>query len=695
MARSSVPWLLGLGALVFGILAVFLEPFRGFLIRNAEYYQIKLPLLGETGPAIVFDSTGNLTYLGTRSDGVEHFQNIFYAEDASGKNRFAPPVPIKHEKGSSIDATQSGAWCMQGTGDILPYTSRVTNISENCLSLRIARSQSAAPNAKLPVAVWLHGGGHALGSASDDLYDPSGLVRQAAEDGQPIIYVGINYRLGLFAFATSDALVKAKHTNVGLRDQRAALEWVRDNIEHFGGDPKRVTAIGQSVGASDIGLQLTAFGGKHDVPFQQAIMMSGAPGLNFNTKSSLVANNTAAVAEAVGCIKKGDSQSKETIQCLREVPAELLANVSVTASRTARPPFGEGFFFPTYDGDFLLDRPSQLLRAGKFTKGVPIIASWVSNEGAWYASPATSTDEEVLASFGLWLTGHSDATKAKLLELYPVEDFEGLVRPDYDGPISPQYYRAAQFTKDIWFTCPILDFTWQYVKNGGADVSQVRLYEHNTTRFTPALEVMGVPMWRVPHLSDIPYVLNNQHLGGGADNSAPQLELSKSISRDIVRYVNSGIPSKGDGPTTWPAAFAGLSKEELEKEFPSKISLQLLGGPYANTAVSVNRDDKETATTDAEQAVRWEKMFERCEFINSVKIFHNCDPAIGIDSYDDEFEFRAENSNPVWSPCFSGNDGHGDITKMDFAISATTKGKVASSLASDLSVDFGLIWEDC
>ncbi|KAI1652711.1 alpha/beta-hydrolase [Daldinia decipiens] len=618
MAGRAISIRFGLGALVFGLLAVFLKPFREFLLLNASRYNIQLPFLEQTFPVISIDHIREITYIGNYYNGVDHFQNIFYAEDTSGNNRFAPPVPIKHEKGSSIDATRSGAWCPQGTGDVLPFTSKVVNISENCLSLRIARPHGTAPDAKLPVMVWIHGGGHALGSASDVLYEPDGLVKQAAADRQPVIFVGINYRLGFFGFAASKALLDTKHTNAGVRDQRAALEWVRDNIESFGGDPLRVTAVGQSVGASDIALQLLAFGGKADVPFQQAIMISGSHGLNINTKSDLVVNNTEAVAKEVGCIKNGNSQSVETLQCLREAPFELLTNLSVTASRTARPPFGEAFFYPTYDNDFLIDRPSQLLHAGKFTRGIPVIASWVANEGAWYPPPTTSTDEDVLANFGLWLTGHSESTKAKLLELYPVEDFESMVRPEYDGPITAQYYRAAQLTKDLWFTCPVLDFAWQYVKNGGIEASQLRIYEHNATRFTPSYEMMGVPMWRVAHLSDIPYVLNIQRLGGGADNSVFQLELAKTMSRSIAKFVTSGSPDGGS--EGWPAAFDGVTEEEFKTDFPSRFTLKLFGGPHGNAVVSLRKGENEAASTAAEQAVKWEKLFERCEFINSEKV---------------------------------------------------------------------------
>lgn len=344
--------------------------------------------------------------------------------------------------------------------------------------------------------------------------------------------------------------------------------------------------------------------------------MSGGPGLNFNTESDLVANNTADIANQVGCVKDGDSQSAETVECLRKADANTLANLSVSASRAARPPFGEAYFFPTLDHDFIQDRPSQLMREGKFAKGVPIIASWVTNDGAWYAPPSTSTDEDVLGTFGLWLSNLSSSTKNKLLELYPVEDFEHMVRREYDGDISAQYYRAAQMNRDIWFTCPVLDFAWQYVRHGGSDLSQVRLFEHNATRFSPSYEKMGVPMWRVAHLSDIPYVLNSQRLEGGADNSPEHLDLAKNLSRAITHFVDSGSPEGGssDGKS-WPAAFADVTQKELSEDFPSKLTLLVSGGPHGTEAVTVAPGG--TPSTDAEHAVYWEKLFSRCEVINS------------------------------------------------------------------------------
>ena len=100
-------------------------------------------------------------------------------------------------------------------------------------------------------------------------------------------------------------------------------------------------------------------------------MMSGATGTNFNIMSSMVADNTAKVAKSVGCTS--DPDSEETVECLRNVPFEKLTDASVGLARQARPPFGELFFSPSYDGDYITDRPSVLLRKGDFVKGASLL----------------------------------------------------------------------------------------------------------------------------------------------------------------------------------------------------------------------------------------------------------------------------------------------------------------------------------
>lgn len=104
-------------------------------------------------------------------------------------------------------------------------------------------------------------------------------------------------------------------------------------------------------------------------------MMSGATGTNFNIMSDMAADNTAKAAKSVGCTQ--DQGSQEALDCLRNVPFNKLIDASVSLARQARPPFGELFFSPSYDGDYIPDRPSVLLRKGAFVKGFPTFLPFI------------------------------------------------------------------------------------------------------------------------------------------------------------------------------------------------------------------------------------------------------------------------------------------------------------------------------
>lgn len=154
MTNFKINLLFGVVAVAVSLIIAYYSQIHHHLLERAN-----IPILSASiFPPTVTDFTRNIRFIGSRTPGVEHFQNVFYAEEPTGQRRFAPPVPVSPPKGSIIDASKPGAWCPQGVGDILPFTSQVNNISENCLSLRIARPSGVQRDAKLPVAVWIHGG---------------------------------------------------------------------------------------------------------------------------------------------------------------------------------------------------------------------------------------------------------------------------------------------------------------------------------------------------------------------------------------------------------------------------------------------------------------------------------------------------------------------------------------------------------
>lgn len=343
--------------------------------------------------------------------------------------------------------------------------------------------------------------------------------------------------------------------------------------------------------------------------------MSGASGLNFNIMSDLVANNTATIAQTLGCTDDFDSAA--TTQCLRDIPLQKLTDESVSFARRLRPPFGELSFYPSYDGDYIQDRPSQLLKHGHFAKGIPLIASWVTNDGAWYPPPTVNDSVSAAASFATFVPGLTLASQQRILDAYPPSDFDHLVPAG--GFPTAQYYRAAQINRDLWFTCPVVDFTWHYARKGNA-VSDVRLYEFNTTRFGPVYEAIGVPFWRAAHLSDIPYVLNNDAVAGGADNSAPQRALSRRMSGSIAAFAHTGEPTASEGGDVlgdWPPAYEGSGQEELGREYPGQMNVRVIGGPYGDGNAAMQRGGV-GEVSGRQRAVEWERLFERCELLSSL-----------------------------------------------------------------------------
>jgi carboxylesterase type B len=153
------------------------------------------------------------------------------------------------------------------------------NVSEDCLYLNVIRPSNSSKKHRggLPVAVWIYGGGFSQGSGVDTRYNLSFIVQESVNLGQPMLGITLNYRLSAWGFLQGDQVRGSGDTNIGLRDQRLALQWIQENIASFGGDPEQVTIWGQSAGAGSVGMHIMAYNGRDDKLFRSAIMESGSP----------------------------------------------------------------------------------------------------------------------------------------------------------------------------------------------------------------------------------------------------------------------------------------------------------------------------------------------------------------------------------------------------------------------------------
>ena len=251
---------------------------------------------------------------GSEQGSISVWKGIPFAQPPTGLRRFRAPQPLEPWMGVR-EATAFGPMAPQvpeimgGIAGGADRAAKLPPMSEDCLSLNIWSPD--ADQERRPVMVWIHGGAFTLGSASDPWYDGTSFAVT-----HHIVVVTLNYRLGILGFVSLKDLAgeDAAYTgNCGLLDQIAALEWVRENIAAFGGDPDQVTVMGESAGAISIGT-LLGMPAAHGL-FQRAVLQSGA-GSDMTTRS-----RATKVAQAL-LAKLGLETSQ--LSALADVPLEAL-----------------------------------------------------------------------------------------------------------------------------------------------------------------------------------------------------------------------------------------------------------------------------------------------------------------------------------------------------------------------------------
>lgn len=309
-------------------------------------------------------STGTIE--GFARDGVHRWRSIPYAQPPVGRLRLRAPRPaepwsgVRHCHGFGNCAPQQRKYTLVGLGKYQP-------MGEDCLTLNVVAPEQP-PAGPLPVLVFIHGGGYLLGSSATPIYDGAALARRGC------VYVSVNYRLGALGCMDLSSLSTRQHPidgNLFVRDLVMALQWVRDNIAVFGGDPANVTIFGESAGAHAVATLMAVPAAKG--LFAQAISESPASGL---VRSADVAAQFA--RRFVDLLGAPGSDGAAALMAAR--PADLVRVLDELIDRGLTETPGAFAVGPSYGDEVLPRNPVDAMRAGA-AHPVPLIVGTNAEEG--------------------------------------------------------------------------------------------------------------------------------------------------------------------------------------------------------------------------------------------------------------------------------------------------------------------------
>ena len=472
--------------------------------------------------------------IGRETDGARVFMGIPYAAPPVGPLRWRPPQPVSPWS-EARDAGQVGPICIQpiveGDTGVGPLP-----MSEDCLTLNVWTPVAASAETPAPVMVWIHGGGLNNGSGTAALYDGTALARR------DVVVVTLNYRLGRLGFFDHPALAAERPAgepaaNYGLMDMIAALEWVRDNIAAFGGDPANVTIFGESAGGAAVTRLMTSPAA--DGLFHRAVVQSGLgreEGVSLDGPGPRGSPSIRERGRAVGAwLGLGPDPS-----------AQMLRDVDAMALLEPTPSFYGGDLL-VIDGEIVVEDVSDAFAAGRQAK-VPLIIGTNSAE-LWWVHPDDATPYGVL----------DDALSAG--ECMALEQA-------YGGTAG---YNAS-VVSDLAFNEPARHLSRLHARAG----NPAFLY-----RFDVVAAAMPEPHGGATHASERAYVFDNLTASswptGARDQAAADV-----MAGYWTRFARSGDPN-GVGAPDWPMLTPGSTPERL-MEFTNE-------GPVAKATPFADRLD--------------------------------------------------------------------------------------------------------
>jgi para-nitrobenzyl esterase len=491
--------------------------------------QSAAPLIARDGDAVAATRAGRVA--GYIRRGIFTFKGIPYADSCAGPNRFMPPVKPKSWQGVR-SSRQYGyvapqgpraGWANDEEAFMFAWDDGVQ--SEDCLRVNVW-TPAIADRKKRPVMVWLHGGGYTAGSGQElRSYDGENLARRG-----DVVVVSLNHRLNVFGYLDLSKFGYAESGNVGMLDIVAALEWVRDNIENFGGNPHLVTIFGQSGGGGKVSTLMAMPAAKG--LFHRAIVESGSILQGILPENAQKA--TDAIVSELGL-------SAATIAQIQTLPYQQILTAADKVLRERRPKAVGGIpnfrhlaallgFGPVVDGKILPGHPFDP-GAPAISADIPMIIGTTLNE---FVTALNHPEFEAMSEADL---------EKRVSEIYGERAMSVI------GAFRQRTPRAKPF--DIWSRIAASGVRGSAIEQAKLKAAQGRApaYLYWFTWQTPILS--GRP--RAFHCAEIAFVFDNTDrcetmTGGGAEARA----LAGKMCDAWIQFAKTGNPNHPQLPN-WPA----------------------------------------------------------------------------------------------------------------------------------------------
>jgi para-nitrobenzyl esterase len=480
-------------------------------------------------------------------DGVRSFKGIPFALPPIGELRWREPQPVKAWTGIR-NAGRFGPRCMQRTSPGADYWFRSDGMSEDCLYLNVW-TPAGLDAERLPVLVYIFGGGFQNGDGSEPRYDGENMARKG------MVVVSINYRTNIFGFFVHPELVKESPNhaagNYGLLDQVAALRWVQKNIAAFGGDPRRVTIAGESAGSVSVSALMAS-------PLSRELI-AGAIGESGSMTSSLPPHPLAE-AEQDG-LRFASAAGATTLAALRAMSAEQIQEAAAKV---------QGIRFTTaLDGYFLPKPLTSIYEAGEQAR-IPLLAG-------------SNTQEQSARS----VLGEGDPAPEMLVNAIRkfYGDKAGDILKAYAAATTDEVYEAAMHLASARF---VAFSTWKWTE------LQMKTSGKPTYRYLyarPRPPYLGIPGRTKPsappseqrvvgprgavHSAEIQYALGNLDLDTRYTWEPADYEVSKTMQAYFVNFIKTGNPN-GPRLPEWPEYRADNNYQRM------RIDVDSHAGPEAH-----------------------------------------------------------------------------------------------------------------